>query len=177
MLRSGVRMRTLYQHTARFSQGTREYVDRVSRMGAEVRTLDDQFIRVLLFDRRAAVIGVESDPGSAIIVREPNLIHFIAKTFDLWWLNAAPFPLEWSNQEVADIADQLKQRIALLLSEGLTDQTIAKRMGMSVRTCRRHIAEIMERLGAKSRFQAGCLLSARTDVFTAPEAPETPADR
>ncbi|MET9770529.1 helix-turn-helix transcriptional regulator [Streptomyces sp. NPDC006415] len=177
MLRSGVRMRTLYQHTARFSPGTREYVDRVSRMGAEVRTLDDQFIRVLLFDRRAAVIGVESDPGSAIIVREPNLIHFIAKTFDLWWLNAAPFPLEWSNQEVADIADQLKQRIALLLSEGLTDQTIAKRMGMSVRTCRRHIAEIMERLGAKSRFQAGFLLSARTDVFTAPEEPGAPEDR
>ncbi|MFE2976352.1 helix-turn-helix transcriptional regulator [Streptomyces sp. NPDC059258] len=74
-------------------------------------------------------------------------------------------------------ADQLKQRIALLLSEGLTGQTIAKRMGMSVRTCRRHIAEIMERLGAKSRFQAGFLLSARTDVFTVPEEPGAPEDR
>ncbi|WP_267958680.1 helix-turn-helix transcriptional regulator [Streptomyces sp. ADI98-10] len=91
---------------------------------------------------------------------------------DLWWLNAASFPLEWSNQEVADIADQLKQRMALLLSEGLTDRTIAKRMGMSVRTCRRHIAEIMERLGVKSRFQAGFLLSARTESSPPPRTPK-----
>ncbi|MGA5193697.1 LuxR C-terminal-related transcriptional regulator [Streptomyces exfoliatus] len=161
MLDRGVGMRTLYQHTARFSQGTREYVERVSQRGAEVRTLDDQFVRLLLFDRKVAVIGVEADPGAAIIVREPNLIHFIRSTFELWWVSAAPFPLEWNNQDVADISEQLKQRITLLLSEGLTDQSIATRMGMSVRTCRRHIAEIMDRLGVKSRFQAGYLLGSR----------------
>ncbi|AVZ74470.1 helix-turn-helix transcriptional regulator [Streptomyces lunaelactis] len=158
MLERGVSMRTLYQHTARFSQGTREYVERVSQRGAEVRTLDDQFVRLLMFDQKVAVIGVEGDPGAAIIVREPNLIHFIRSTFELWWVSATPFPLEWNNQEVADISEQLKQRITLLLSEGLTDQSIATRMGMSVRTCRRHIAEVMDRLGVKSRFQAGYLL-------------------
>ncbi|MGW6905263.1 MULTISPECIES: LuxR C-terminal-related transcriptional regulator [unclassified Streptomyces] len=173
MLERGVRMRTLYQHTARFSHGTRAYVERVSRLGAEVRTMDDEFMRLLLFDRKTAVIGVQGDMNAAIVVREPNLVHFIASTFDIWWLTAARFPLDWRNDEVADVAEQLKRRIALLLSEGVSDQVIAKRMAMSVRTCRRHIAEIMERLGADSRFQAGYLLgvqrAAGTGPFTSPQ--------
>ncbi|MFJ7166368.1 LuxR C-terminal-related transcriptional regulator [Streptomyces globosus] len=173
MLERGVSMRTLYQHTARFSQGTREYVERVSQRGAEVRTLDDRFVRLLVFDRKVAVIGVEDDPGAAIIVREPNLVHFILSTFELWWVSATPFPLEWNNRDVADISEQLKQRITLLLSEGLTDQSIATRMGMSVRTCRRHIAEIMDRLGVKSRFQAGYLLGAQR-AATRPDTPPIP---
>ncbi|MGW7344295.1 LuxR C-terminal-related transcriptional regulator [Streptomyces sp. NPDC054854] len=170
MLERGVTMRTLYQHTARFSQGTREYVERVSRRGAEVRTLDDQFLRLLMFDRKVAVVGVEGNPGAAIVVREPHLIHFILSTFELWWVSATPFPVEWDNQEVADISEQLKQRITLLLSEGLTDQSIATRMGMSVRTCRRHIAEVMDRLGVKSRFQAGYLLGTQR-AAQGPSAP------
>ncbi|GHE73733.1 LuxR C-terminal-related transcriptional regulator [Streptomyces vinaceus] len=175
MLERGVSMRTLYQHTARFSQGTREYVERVSTRGAEVRTLDDQFFRLLVFDRKVAVIGIEADPGAAIIVREPNLVHFIRSTFELWWVSATTFPLEWNNQDVADISEQLKQRITLLLSEGLTDQSIATRMGMSVRTCRRHIAEIMDRLGVKSRFQAGYLLGSQRATGQPDDSPGTGA--
>ncbi|MFF7634637.1 hypothetical protein ACFZB9_15980 [Kitasatospora sp. NPDC008050] len=34
---------------------------------------------------------------------------------------------------------------------------IAERAGLSVRSCRRHIAELMDRLGARSRFQAGVI--------------------
>ncbi|WP_100246904.1 helix-turn-helix domain-containing protein [Streptomyces viridochromogenes] len=173
MLERGVRMRTLYQHTARFSHGTRAYVERVSRLGAEVRTMDDEFMRLLLFDRKTAIISTQDDVNAAIMVREPNLVHFIARAFDIWWLTAAPFPVDWRNEEVADVAEQLKRRIVLLLSEGMSDQVIAKRMAMSVRTCRRHIAEIMERLGAESRFQAGYLLAvhqaAGTGPFAAPQ--------
>ncbi|MFD5418680.1 helix-turn-helix transcriptional regulator [Streptomyces sp. NPDC127069] len=53
-----------------------------------------------------------------------------------------------------------KGTIVRLLSEGLEDKVIARRLGMSERTCQRHIAEIMRAVGAKSRFQAWYLLSA-----------------
>ncbi|HEY7177323.1 MAG TPA: helix-turn-helix transcriptional regulator [Micromonosporaceae bacterium] len=49
----------------------------------------------------------------------------------------------------------LQQRIVQLLADGAKDETIARALGMSVRTCRRHIADIMRRLDAVSRFQAG----------------------
>ncbi|MEU9130595.1 helix-turn-helix transcriptional regulator, partial [Kitasatospora sp. NPDC048540] len=42
-----------------------------------------------------------------------------------------------------------------LLAAGLKDESIARRLGMSLRTTRRHIADIMEELDAASRFQAG----------------------
>ncbi|MEK8226814.1 helix-turn-helix transcriptional regulator [Oerskovia sp. M15] len=41
------------------------------------------------------------------------------------------------------------------LSAGLTDEAIAGRLGISVRTCRRHVATLFQVLGATSRFQAG----------------------
>jgi DNA-binding CsgD family transcriptional regulator len=49
----------------------------------------------------------------------------------------------------------LQRRIVQLLADGAKDETIARVTGLSVRTCRRHIADIMRRLDAVSRFQAG----------------------
>jgi DNA-binding NarL/FixJ family response regulator len=50
--------------------------------------------------------------------------------------------------------------LVMLLSQGHTDDSAAKRLGVSERTCRRMMADMMERLGARSRFEAG-LLAAR----------------
>ena len=47
------------------------------------------------------------------------------------------------------------------LSAGLTDEAIAGRLGISVRTCRRHVATLFQVLGATSRFQAGVLAAQR----------------
>ncbi|MDP9611903.1 MULTISPECIES: LuxR C-terminal-related transcriptional regulator [Streptomyces] len=37
----------------------------------------------------------------------------------------------------------------------LTDSAVARQLGMSDRTVRRVVAQLMERLGAQSRFEAG----------------------
>jgi DNA-binding CsgD family transcriptional regulator len=42
-----------------------------------------------------------------------------------------------------------------LLAAGLTDEAAARRLGISVRTARRQVAVLMDKLGASSRFQAG----------------------
>jgi DNA-binding NarL/FixJ family response regulator len=42
-----------------------------------------------------------------------------------------------------------------LLADGLTDEAAAKRLGISARTVRRIMADLMDRLGAESRFEAG----------------------
>jgi DNA-binding NarL/FixJ family response regulator len=41
------------------------------------------------------------------------------------------------------------------LGSGLTDEAAAKRIGVSLRTYRRRVAELMARLEVDSRFQAG----------------------
>jgi len=44
-------------------------------------------------------------------------------------------------------------KILTMLAGGAKDETVARSLGLSVRTCRRHIAEILTRLNATSRFQ------------------------
>ena len=62
-----------------------------------------------------------------------------------------------ADDEVDDIRSELTQAILGQLATGAKDELIARRLGMSVRTCRRHIAAIMLHLRAESRFQAGAL--------------------
>lgn len=55
-------------------------------------------------------------------------------------------------------------QVLQLLAQGCTDEAVARSLGVSLRTVRRVTAELMDRLGARSRFQAG-LKSAR--IFAA----------
>jgi DNA-binding NarL/FixJ family response regulator len=43
------------------------------------------------------------------------------------------------------------------MAEGEKDEAISRRLSISVRTCRRHIADYMALVGAHSRFQAGVI--------------------
>ncbi|MFJ1755067.1 LuxR C-terminal-related transcriptional regulator [Kitasatospora sp. NPDC088134] len=160
MLRRGVRMRTLYQHTARFSQPTIAYVERVGRLGAEVRTLSDGFPRLIVFDRERAVLSMRDEPMSAVLIRDPSVVDFTVAAFERTWSQAVPFARQANRGEIQALSEEAKRTIALLLVEGLDERAIARRLGMSLRTCQRHVSEIMDRLGARGRLQAGYLLRA-----------------
>jgi DNA-binding NarL/FixJ family response regulator len=51
--------------------------------------------------------------------------------------------------------DRRDARILSLLSDGRSDSTIARESGISLRTVERRVRSLMDRLGAKTRFQAG----------------------
>ncbi|WP_308401396.1 helix-turn-helix transcriptional regulator [Streptomyces sp. AP-93] len=170
MLARGVRMRTLYQHTARYSRPTAAYVERVTALGSQVRTVGDGLMRMILVDRHTGLIEVQDDIKAALVVREPNVVHFMAQTFERCWAEAEPFSTTVGPDQARSISDELRQTIVRLLAEGLEDKVIARRLGMSERTCQRHIAEIMRAVGAKSRFQAGFLLSATAAATAATAA-------
>jgi DNA-binding CsgD family transcriptional regulator len=63
----------------------------------------------------------------------------------------------------------VRREILRLMAAGLTDEAIASRLGISARSARRHIAAIMDALGAVSRFQAGAE-AARRGWLTGPAA-------
>lgn len=54
-----------------------------------------------------------------------------------------------------------ERELLVLLMAGCTDETAAARLEVSVRTIRRTVADIMSRLGARSRFQAGAKAAGR----------------
>ncbi|WP_328972700.1 helix-turn-helix transcriptional regulator [Streptomyces sp. NBC_00239] len=156
MLERGVAMRTLYQRTTRYNQPARAYVEEVTRLGAEVRTSNELFNRLIIFDRETAFIPDHADPLAAVVVREPSIVAFLLEVFERSWQAAEDFDTGSNDRDSGrGISGDVKLSILKLLAEGLKDEVIARRLGMSVRTCRKHIAAIMLQFGATSRFQGG----------------------
>jgi DNA-binding CsgD family transcriptional regulator len=171
MLRRRVVMRSIYQHTARYDAPTIAYVERVAGLGAQVRTLGDNLMRMIVFDHDLGIMEVPDDRYSAVVIREANIVSFMISAFDRAWITAEPFPTSFARREVKLVSEDLRQLIVSLLAEGRDDKSIARRLGMSERTCQRYVRDIMLQLGAKTRFQAGYLIRAARDaVEPAPEA-------
>lgn len=163
MLSRGVRMRTLYHHTARFNGPSQAYVAMVSGLGAEYRTAHELFGRLIVFDRRVAFIPDQGGNWGAVVIREPSVVHYLCEVFEQSWTHAEPFS-DAVTDGLEAVAKDIDRTIVRLLAAGMKDETIARRLGMSLRTARKHIADIMETLGAESRFQAG-FLSARQGLL------------
>jgi DNA-binding CsgD family transcriptional regulator len=160
MLERGIRLRTLYHHTARFNIPSQEYVSAASRFGAEYRTVHDLFGRLIVFDRELAFLQTQDDQFGAVVVREPSTVAYLCEIFDHTWEMAKPFA-NASDDGLEEVARELDHTIVRLLASGLKDEALARRLGMSLRTIRRHIANIMQELGATSRFQAGVVAAQR----------------
>jgi hypothetical protein len=150
----GVRMRTLYQHAARRSSVTHKYVSAVAVRGAEVRTLDEFFNRLIVVDRRIAVIPGVEGLNVALAIREPSLVAYLVDMFERSWERARPF----ANREtsmIRDIAAEQRAMTIRMLIEGHADPASAKRLGVSPRTYAGYVADLKEEFEAQTRFQLG----------------------
>ncbi|MET7766693.1 LuxR C-terminal-related transcriptional regulator [Streptomyces sp. NPDC005336] len=162
MMQRGVRIRSLHHHTARSHQGTRAFAERATGLGAEVRTTEEVYGWLIAFDRRIAFLP-GGHPGTTVVVRQPAVVDFICDTFERAWRFARPFrearaSVTSASRATSTTSKEMERAIVQLLAAGEKDQVIARRLGIAVRTCRRYIAMLMQRLGAESRFQAGYLL-------------------
>ncbi|MCL2465511.1 MAG: hypothetical protein FWF28_10670 [Micrococcales bacterium] len=153
-LERGVAMRILYQHSARRHASTHSYVAEVSGLGAEVRTLDEFFHRMILVDRRVAVIPGPEGPQTAVFVREPAIVAFLVDIFERTWARARPFGERESNLPRSIAAEQRQMTIRMLI-EGHSDATSARRLGVSPRTYAGYIADLRREYDAATRFQLG----------------------
>ncbi|WP_329455134.1 hypothetical protein [Streptomyces sp. NBC_01497] len=160
---AGICMRTLYQHSTRFDEPTKEYVQSVTQYGVEVRTLAEFFDRIILVDRAAAFIPANAERTRAVLVTEPAVVHFLADVFDRAWDRAAPFP--FLPVRAADAAPEvipaIRESIRKLLVEGRSDKEIARRLGLSLRSLQAHVAWLKKEYGAQHRLQLGYLMGLR----------------
>ncbi|MEU9031046.1 LuxR C-terminal-related transcriptional regulator [Streptomyces sp. NPDC048383] len=156
---AGIAMRTLYQHTTRFDEATKEYVRAVTEYGAQVRTLEEFFDRLIIVDD-IAFISANEDRTTAISITEPTIVRFLRDTFDKAWDRAKPFPFVPLHAAKAadEVVPAIRESISRLLVEGYADKAIARRIGISERSLQAHIAAIKQEMGALNRLQLGYLL-------------------
>jgi hypothetical protein len=153
-LERGVRMRTLYQHSARHGPATRSYVAEMVRRGAEVRTLDEFFRRLIVFDRKVAVIPASEDHAVAIAIYDKGIVAYLVDIFERSWERGMSFTLRGDSVE-RNIAEDVRAMTIRLLAEGHSDAASAKRLGVSTRTYAGYIATLKDEYGVETRFQLG----------------------
>ncbi|MBW5485264.1 helix-turn-helix domain-containing protein [Streptomyces bambusae] len=155
LLDRGVRMRTIYLDSVRNDAATQEHVAWLSRRGGQVRTTTSLPVRMIIMDRRIAVLPVNTTDAhaGAVVLHGAGTVTALCALFESTWAQAAPL----GSVPVYDAQgrSQQEKEVVQMLAEGMTDESIAKRLGVSPRTARRIAADLMERLDARSRFEAG----------------------
>jgi len=160
-LRRGVRQRTIYQHTIRTHSPTLFYVEQISAAGAEVRTLDEVFDRIIVCDQRIAFVP---DPGeqrsqTALAIEHPGLIRFLVGMFEHAWERATPLQYSPGAHRPPLLANETRRSVLQLMVNGYTDEAIAGRLGMSVRTVATHVRKASEIFNSRSRAQLSYLIA------------------
>ncbi|MFD5419007.1 LuxR C-terminal-related transcriptional regulator [Streptomyces sp. NPDC127069] len=154
-LARGVRMQTVYLETVRKDPATVEYATWFAQQGGQTRTMPSLPMRLILCDRSVAVLPVKPDASEqgAFVIRLTSIVTALNQLFDLTWERATPL----GEPSVLPCDGPSERELALLrmLEDGHTDEVVARKLGVSIRTVRRLMADLLKTLNAESRFQAG----------------------
>lgn len=147
---SGRRSRAVYPAIA-----LREAPDRLRARvdaGEEVRVVPELPTRLIVVGSSHAVLpeplGPHDEPR--LLIRQPAIVAALAMLFEAVWEDAVPVPDLDHLPGSADRGYLLRQ-----LAGGAKDEQIARVLGLSLRTVRRRVAELLVELGVETRFQAG----------------------
>ncbi|MCW2776879.1 MAG: transcriptional regulator, LuxR family [Frankiales bacterium] len=153
LLARGVRLRTLLGPRVRDHPARLEHARAMDAAGDEHRLHPDPPLRLLLLDRRVAVVPVDpqNSADGALFVWSTTLVGSFLTLYESLWAQAEPL----FRPPPGDGLAPREARLLELLAAGLKDETVARHLGVSVRTVRRESAALLDRLGAGTRFQAG----------------------
>lgn len=160
----GVQMRGVYGVSLLEDPNGLRAVQDCIAAGEEARVFARVPMNVIVFDRRVAVVnvpGVGTARRTLLVVHQSGLLESLAALFDTFWQMSVPIS---GTSEVAPRADGPSDDERLLLSylaAGMTDESIARDLGVSSRTVRRRLERLHEVLGAHSRFQLAIQASRR----------------
>ncbi|MEU3858412.1 helix-turn-helix transcriptional regulator [Streptomyces sp. NPDC028722] len=168
--RRGVLQRRLYQHTVRAHGPTLDYIKAVTAVGVQVRTVDEVFDRLLIYDRSVAFIPDKEKEhrDHALRVTDPGVVHFLVSVFEHAWERGDPIVYEQDQQRPRLLTDETRLRVLRLMVDGYTDAAIAGRLGMSTRSVATHLKKVSDLLGSKSRAQLA-YLTAQSGLLDEPE--------
>ncbi|MEU6786551.1 helix-turn-helix transcriptional regulator [Nonomuraea angiospora] len=155
-MRNGVRMRALHAQIALSNPLIREFMGRWRRLDIEVRVAPVIPTRMLIYDRRTAVVQADPhDPeAGSILIRGGSLVKSLAAIYDYCWTTASEPDDVPRSADGVTLTEQ-QRAVLRMLAAGQKDSAIARSMGVSTRTVTRLVGELTAMLGASSRFQAG----------------------
>ncbi|MEW1860356.1 helix-turn-helix transcriptional regulator [Streptomyces sp. NPDC088194] len=160
LVERGVRCRAMYRQALLENPKHARYLHDLAQAGVEIRLIDHAAYDLVVLDRLLAFIpaapgthsqGVALLRGSALVIAQLAL-------YEDYWLRAVPYPRAVAQSERTALSAQ-ERVVVRLMASGLSDDQIARKLGVHRRTVQRAVAKLMERLNATSRFEAGLKLA------------------
>ncbi|GHC63072.1 helix-turn-helix transcriptional regulator [Streptomyces cinnamoneus] len=151
--REDLTVRLLSTASALAGAAMRDAEIRIPRL--ETRLTEGELQEVLIADGRLVLVRSNHGPADdcVLIIEDPAAARALDLLFAGVWSGAVR-PAEHARLH-GRLRSDLARRILERMRDGCTDDVAAREVQVSLRTYRRHVAEIMRELGAKSRFQAG----------------------
>lgn len=159
ILRRGVHMRTLLGPAALDDPRTMDYAQELTSKGASIRISGSAVERLIICDRAAALTPIDPSDSAqgAILVRESGLVAALLSLFEHMWRAARELNTGEDVAQAPDRVTPMERRVLASLYASEKDEAGARELGIAVRTYRKHVASLMQRLGAANRFQAALL--------------------
>ncbi|MFJ4666396.1 DNA-binding response regulator [Kitasatospora purpeofusca] len=167
----GLTMRKLYGRRALADPESLRRLRRIAASGIEIRISDGPIAReAIVIDRRTAILAGAPVRGvrAYTVVQAPEVVDGVRSLFRATWETATA--LADCAAPPPPLTEQARDTLRAL-SAGHTDETGARLLGVSLRTYRRRVADLMATLGASSRFQAGLLARDLLREEVSPAAP------
>lgn len=159
-LAEGVAYRTVYGSEAVEYPGAMTRIDQCLEAGEQARVTARLPMKMMIVDREQAVLcaftGDPLRPGEAVAVGRGPLLDGLIELFERVWAESVPFDPKgrFGGGGRGELNDEEVRFLALLLS-GLTDDAVARHLGVARRTVLRRARSLMDRAGAHSRMQLG----------------------
>ncbi|QEU90876.1 helix-turn-helix transcriptional regulator [Streptomyces kanamyceticus] len=152
----GLVMRKLYTPRALADHASEQRLVRIAASGAQVRISAAPLAHeAIVIDRRVAILAGAPVRGvrTFTVIQSPIAVEGVRALVYAAWETATD--LAEFRRTRPPALDEEARRVLRALGAGQTDEVAARELGMSLRTFRRRVAELMTALGATSRFQAG----------------------
>ncbi|WP_392676612.1 LuxR family transcriptional regulator [Streptomyces sp. LN785] len=155
MIDRGVSVWSVYLESVYNDRTALAYARWQAQIGGGVGTVPTLPLWLRIYDRTTALLSIDpEDPGAgAVEVTGAGFLTGLVALFERLW--AATTPLDAGECPATDEPTPIERELLRLMGQGLTDEAVCKKLGVGLRTVRRMIAELMDRLGARSRFEAG----------------------
>jgi DNA-binding CsgD family transcriptional regulator len=158
-LPSGTCRRLIYHEDVLADDRLSSALRDVNANSVQIRTTPTWIPDMVISDGAVAVMAADTEDSQAdpLWIEQPAVVSVLTVIFDQAWEAATPLTRSWTRTSSGNNRELLEaeRNLLKLLADGATDESVARHLGISLRTTRRYVATLMNQLAATSRFQAG----------------------
>lgn len=153
----GANSRVVLPTSMRDADHLMAYALEASAQGDQYRVMPTPPMTLIVIDRHVGLLPIDQDHLSrgAHVVWSPAIVGAFVTLFELAWDAAEPVFSTQVRRGPREGLTPRDRQLLELMGAGVQDESVARQLGLGLRTVRRDAARLMELLGARTRFQAG----------------------